>query len=168
MTNVAVHTKRVPALRVELTKRAEAIKHRAFELFQRRGHQDGHALDDWLRAEGELLGWPEAEVQETDEAYALSVTLPGFDAQSIEVAASAEEVLIHAAVPAALYAALQEGPHKVRGDARYLEFGANDMFRRFGLAVPIEEDGVTATFNNGVLHIKALKASRGKAMAAGA
>jgi len=32
----------------------EAIAHRAYELFQERGREPGHALDDWLRAEHEL------------------------------------------------------------------------------------------------------------------
>jgi Protein of unknown function (DUF2934) len=32
----------------------EQIAHRAFELFCARGCQDGHDLDDWLRAEREL------------------------------------------------------------------------------------------------------------------
>lgn len=32
----------------------EAVSRRAYELFQERGRQPGHELDDWLRAEREL------------------------------------------------------------------------------------------------------------------
>jgi len=33
----------------------EAIARRAYELFLERGGEDGHDVDDWLRAERELL-----------------------------------------------------------------------------------------------------------------
>lgn len=32
------------------------IAERAYELYEQRGREDGHALDDWLQAERELLG----------------------------------------------------------------------------------------------------------------
>lgn len=34
----------------------EKIRLRAYELYEQRGRIDGHALDDWLQAEGEILG----------------------------------------------------------------------------------------------------------------
>ena len=33
----------------------EAIAHRAYELFEERGREEGRELDDWLRAEHELM-----------------------------------------------------------------------------------------------------------------
>ena len=33
----------------------EEIRHRAYELYEQRGREDGHDLDDWLRAEGETV-----------------------------------------------------------------------------------------------------------------
>jgi hypothetical protein len=33
----------------------EAIRERAYELYERRGRVDGHAVEDWLTAEAELL-----------------------------------------------------------------------------------------------------------------
>jgi Protein of unknown function (DUF2934) len=32
----------------------QEIRVRAYELFEQRGREDGHDLDDWLRAEAEL------------------------------------------------------------------------------------------------------------------
>jgi Protein of unknown function (DUF2934) len=32
----------------------QQIQKRAYELFERRGRTDGHDLDDWLQAEGEI------------------------------------------------------------------------------------------------------------------
>jgi len=34
----------------------EQIGRRAHELYEQRGKEEGHALDDWLRAEAELTG----------------------------------------------------------------------------------------------------------------
>lgn len=34
----------------------EEIRHRAFELYEQRGREDGHDLDDWFRAEAETVG----------------------------------------------------------------------------------------------------------------
>ncbi|HZQ23419.1 MAG TPA: DUF2934 domain-containing protein [Terriglobales bacterium] len=33
----------------------EEIRRRAYELYQERGYADGHASDDWVRAEREVL-----------------------------------------------------------------------------------------------------------------
>ncbi len=34
----------------------QKIRLRAYELYEKRGRIDGHALDDWLEAEAEILG----------------------------------------------------------------------------------------------------------------
>jgi hypothetical protein len=36
----------------------ERIRCRAFELFEIRGREDGHDVDDWLQAESEITGRP--------------------------------------------------------------------------------------------------------------
>ena len=33
----------------------EQVRRRAFELYELRGREDGHDLDDWLQAESELV-----------------------------------------------------------------------------------------------------------------
>ncbi len=34
----------------------EEIRHRAYELYEQRGRENGRDLDDWLRAEAETIG----------------------------------------------------------------------------------------------------------------
>ena len=43
------------------------IRRRAYELYEDRGRTDGHALEDWLQAEGETLrrGRPPVAAQES-------------------------------------------------------------------------------------------------------
>ena len=38
------------------TEIEEQIRYRAYELYEQRGQADGNALDDWLRAEAEVVG----------------------------------------------------------------------------------------------------------------
>jgi hypothetical protein len=40
----------------EIAKRLEHVRQRAFELFEKRRCEAGHALEDWLKAEHELFG----------------------------------------------------------------------------------------------------------------
>ena len=38
---------------IEFTE--ELIRQRAYQLYEQRGCEEGHQLDDWLQAEGEIL-----------------------------------------------------------------------------------------------------------------
>jgi hypothetical protein len=37
----------------------EQISHRAYELYEMRGRETGHEIEDWLRAEAEITGTPQ-------------------------------------------------------------------------------------------------------------
>ena len=39
---------------LELTE--QLVRERAYQFYEERGREDGHDLDDWLRAEAEILG----------------------------------------------------------------------------------------------------------------
>jgi hypothetical protein len=83
----------------EIAKSLDAVQHRAFDLFlfEKRGREVGHELDDWLRAEHELFGWPAAELSEKDSSYQMQIALPGFEARDIELTATPTELIVHAA-----------------------------------------------------------------------
>jgi hypothetical protein len=48
-------TKKTPTLVSESRELKEKIRQRAYELYEARGRDDGHELEDWLRAEEEIL-----------------------------------------------------------------------------------------------------------------
>ena len=134
----------------EVAKRFEAIQRRAFDLFEKRGCESGHELEDWLKAEHELLGWPAAELAEENGAYEMQITLPGFAPKDIEVTAAPTEVIVHAAT--------HEERRTEKENVLWTEFGSNDVYRRFGLPKPIEVEKVTADLEEGLLRIMAPKA----------
>jgi HSP20 family molecular chaperone IbpA len=138
----------------EIAKRFDAVRARAFDLFEKRGYELGHDQEDWLKAERELLGWPEAELAEKDGAYEIKVTLPGFEAKDVEVTTTPTEVIIHASN--------EEGKKIEKGNVLWTEFGSNDVYRRFELLNPINVDKVTANLENGLLQIKAPETTKFK------
>ena len=54
MKKRSLRGKRGPAESPEQVQ--EKIRQRAYELYELRGKEDGHNLDDWLKAESEVIG----------------------------------------------------------------------------------------------------------------
>lgn len=119
----------------------EAVRRRAYELFEARGRAPGGELDDWLRAERELFLIPEAEVSEDDKSFTMKIAAPGFGAKDIDVIALPRELLVEAK------------EEKQSGSARE----AKCLYRRFELAAPVETEAVKASIENGNLTIRAPK-----------
>ena len=138
----------------EIAKRIEKVQQRAFDLFEKRGGLLGHELEDWLKAEHEVLGWPAAELAEKNGGYEIGVTLPGFEPKDVEVTATPNEVIIHAAT--------KTEQKTEKDNVIWTEFGSNDVYRRFDVPDAINVDQVTAKLDNGMLRITAPKDGNGK------
>lgn len=136
----------------EIEKRFDAVRRRAFELFEERGRSLGHQFEDWIKAEHEVMGWPAAEFSESDSKFELSMTLPGYEPKDVEVTATPTEIIVHAKT---------EQETKTEDKKRlWTEFQSNDVYRRFDLPQAIDVQNTIATLDKGMLHIKALKAKR--------
>ncbi|MGH9648096.1 MAG: Hsp20 family protein, partial [Bryobacteraceae bacterium] len=120
----------------EVAKRLEAVQRRAFDLFENRGRELGHELEDWFKAEHDLFGWPAAELTEKDSAYELEITLPAFEAKDVDVTAAPNEVIVHAAT--------EKEKRTQKDNVLWTEFGSNDVYRRFEVPNAIQVDQVTA------------------------
>jgi HSP20 family protein len=135
----------------------QSIRTRAYELFSQRGFNDGFALEDWFKAEHEI-SWPAAELVEEDQAYQLKVALPGYTAGEIEVTATPQEIIVSAASEKKGAAKSRE---PAKGTVRWSEFRSNQVCRRFEVPNIIDTNQVTASFEDGLLTVKAAK--QGKA-----
>jgi HSP20 family protein len=157
MPNVAVQklakteaTEPLPILQA-IEKQFDEVRRRAFDLFEQRGRELGRDIDDWLKAEHEILGWPAAELSEKNANYEMDMKLPGFDPKEVEVTVTPTEIIVHAATK----------HQKKTEDAHVLwsEFSSDDVYRRFELPAAIDVDKTTATLDNGMLHVVASKAA---------
>jgi len=55
MKPVRTATTRTPSEATASATTGDEVRRRAFEIYEERGREDGHELDDWLEAEKEVL-----------------------------------------------------------------------------------------------------------------
>ena len=138
----------------EMKALADAIRDKAFSLFQERGGGNGGDVDDWLRAERDLIWSPAAELTENDRDFRARIALPGFNEKDLKVTAAPEELIVEARNTHA-HEGTKEG-------VLLCEFSDKRLFRRLQLPAPINVDKVTATLDRGILLVHAPKAAQSK------
>jgi HSP20 family molecular chaperone IbpA len=72
----------------------EAIAHRAYEIFERRGGMGWHELEDWRRAESEVRSKRCVGVTSSDDALIVSSDLASFENGSVEIWAAPRQITI--------------------------------------------------------------------------
>jgi HSP20 family protein len=138
----------------EMRQFMNRVRDRAFDLFLDRTGKVIHELDDWFRAERELLGFTPMELVEKPEAFVLRVGVPGVSSERIQVTALPQEIIVRTEVP----------PPEETPDQKVLvkEFRSEKTFRRVQLPAAIDIDKVTATLKDGLLEVVAVKMTPAK------
>lgn len=124
------------------------VQRRAFELFQQRGCADGSDVEDWLRAERDLVWKPESRLLETEKEFKMEIAVPNVEPKDIIISALPESIVVQAQTTR---------KEKKEGEVRYSEFREMRLFRRFDLLPGIDVEQVKATLENGLLTIVAVK-----------
>ncbi|HXP88862.1 MAG TPA: Hsp20 family protein [Bryobacteraceae bacterium] len=138
----------------------EEIRQSAFSRFEGRGQTNGGDLDDWLRAEREVVWCPASELVEAKDDFQARVALAGFDAKDVKVTATPQALIIEAE---------KTHTHDAKeGDVRFCEFSDKKLLRRIELPTDIDIDKVTASLDNGMLRVNAPKAAQSKQLSASA
>jgi HSP20 family protein len=127
------------------------IAQRAFSLFQERG-TNGEDLQDWFRAESELLKSMPVELSESDKDFTIKAEVPGFSTKDLTVRAEPNSVCIHGKKQATK-------EEKRDKNVRYSEVSSSEICRRIDLPASIDPDKVSASLNNGVLELSMPKAA---------
>jgi len=137
-----------PILR-ELNDLMSATQRRAFELFNQRGSGLGADLDDWLRAEREVLWSPQSELVEDEKEIRIQIAVPGLEPSQVHVTVLPESIIVKG-----------ESTHKHDGgdgSVHFCEFSEKTLFRRFQLDHAIDVDRVSSSMDKGILRIVAPK-----------
>ena len=136
----------------ELAALAEQIRECAFTRFEKRGGADGHALEDWLEAERELMLTPPWELVVQDNKYQLKMAAPGFDARDLHLTASPTMLLVRG----------QSAHHRhpKDGEVRFCDFEHKNIFRRWEWPASVDVDSVRAKLANGILQVTATRGDR--------
>ena len=133
------------ALSQEIAEMFEGVSKRAFELFQDRGSTLGRDLDDWFRAERDLVWTPPLDLIETETQFKLRLAASGYDASQIKVSALPDAIVVTA-----------KAQHEARrqvGTVHIRELGSRRLFRRVELPSAIDIGQVTASLDDGVLRL---------------
>ena len=141
-------------LLVRVRELSNAIARRAFELFDGRGRAAGHDLEDWFRAESELLHPVHLDLAESDSAFTVHADVPGFTPKDIEVGVEPRHLTI---------SGKRETREEHTSDKTvYSERRSNQIYRAIDLPAEVDTSKVTATLKNGVLEFSMPKAAQTK------
>jgi len=155
-TEVTIAPKALPESSF-LSKMAEienTVARRAYELFASSGFTQGHALEDWLFAESELLGRMPIEVKENPKEVTVKAGLPGFTEKDIEIHVEPRRLFISGVRE-------EKSQDKKKGETFYSE-RSDQVFRTIDLPADVDPDKVNATLSNGELEITLPKNEIGK------
>lgn len=123
----------------------ESIANRAYELFVERGNQHGNDLEDWLRAESEILLPIAVKTYEFEDTFITHAQIPMLTSDEIQVSVEQRRIVIS-----------DKEPH---------EYTENDvrLFKRLlrTVVLPDRVDWTSAamSFRHGVLEIEVPKLS---------
>jgi len=129
----------------------DTISRRAFDLFEKGGRNFGRDLDNWFKAESELLHPVSISIDETDEGLRVEAEVPGFKAEELEVSVEPHRLTITGKREA-------EKEETKKGKTVYSERRAERVLRVVELPVEVNTEAVSAVLKDGVLEFTMPKA----------
>ena len=132
----------------------DSIARRAFEIFNNNGRWLGHELEDWFRAESELLHPVHLEIAESDDSLTVRAEVPGFSTKELEINVEPRRLTI-----AGKHEAQEESK---KGKTIYSERCAKEILRVVDLPAEVDSSKVSATLKDGILNIELPKAAHAK------
>ena len=132
----------------------EAVAARAFEIFNGRGRTDGHAIDDWFRAESELFHIAHLDMTEVNDGVMVRAEVPGFRANELHVCVEPRRMTI---------TGKRQDGDRSRRTVMYSDHCPDRILRVVGFPCDVDNTRATAVLNDGILELsipKALSRSR--------
>jgi HSP20 family protein len=153
----AADKKQVPAF-IEAEKMFEKvaeitkdIAQRAFEFFRERGGEFGKDVEDWFKAESELLRPVPIEMTESDAEIFVTAAVPGFKAEEIEISVK-DDVLI-------VSGKTETDEESEDASTIVREWTSNRFYRQLTLPSRIFPDKANAKLVDGLLKLTLPKAA---------
>lgn len=81
-------------LQQEVEELKRAIARRAYELFEARGRDHGHDLDDWFQAESELVSPVRFEISEKKDSLSVRANVSGFNEDDLKTSVEPRRLVI--------------------------------------------------------------------------
>jgi HSP20 family protein len=132
----------------------DSIARRAYEIFEANGRQFGRDVEDWFRAERELMHPVNMEVRETEGMLTLKAEVPGFEAKDLEISVEPHRLT--------LAGKREWKKEEEKEKVLFSERRANQLFRCMDLPAEIVPEKATATLKDGILELKMPKSVAAK------
>lgn len=145
----------IASLTARIDRTFQQITQRAFEIFERNGHQFGHDIDDWFKAEMDLLHPVPVQVAEVGDNVEVRAEVPGFNQNEIEVSVEPGRLTI---VGQRETDTRKEKP----GKTIYAESCSDQILRIVELPAIVDAEKATATLKDGVLQLTMPKAAKAR------
>ena len=123
----------------------ELIARRAFEIFESNGGSPGHDLEDWFRAESELLRPVPLNVIELNGEYVVRAEVPGFGGRDIKISVQPRCL--------AVSGKLQTNEQGENGRLIRSAWCANQILRTLDLPSDVDTSTVSASVQDGILTV---------------
>jgi len=136
---------------------SQSVARRAYEYFEARGREFGHDLEDWFRAESELMRRVPVEIKEADGQITVLAEVPGFTANEIKVSVEPQRLVINGK--------LEKTTEEKKEQTLLSEFRSNQFCRELRLPSEVDPAKTTAVLKDGVLELAFAKAPESKAVA---
>ncbi|PYU22647.1 MAG: hypothetical protein DMG32_17755 [Acidobacteria bacterium] len=132
----------------------DSISRRAFEIFDNNGRWFGRDLEDWFRAESELLHPIHLEMTESDDNLTVRAEVPGFSANELVINVEPNKLTI-------------VGKHEAQEERKkaktiYSERCAKEVLRVVYLPAEVDSSKASAALKDGILNIELPKAAHAK------
>jgi len=133
----------------------DSIARRAFEFFEGDGQWLGRDLDNWLRAEAELLHPVHMDVRESNTNFTVRAEVPGFSVKDLEIRVEPRRLKI---------AGKREIKPEKDGKKIRCESCADQILRIVDLPADVDAAKVSASLKDGILTLDLPKAATAKAL----
>lgn len=156
---VAIQEISLDSLFKEMSAWSDRIARHAYELFASSGFTNGHDVDDWLKAEQELLTPVALEVKDAKDEFIVKAEVPGFDAKDLDIQLNGSRLVIKG----------KHDKHDISKekkekdmDISYRERKFRQIYRMLELPAAVFADNARAELKNGVLELRLPKAEKSK------
>jgi HSP20 family protein len=138
----------------QMKELSQSVARRAYGYFEARGREFGHDLEDWFRAESELMVRVPVEVKEAGDQIIVRAEIPGFAANEIKISVEPQRLVIGGKS--------EKTTEEMKEQTSLSEFSSNQFCRELRLPAEVEPDKTTAVLKDGVLELVFAKAAESK------
>lgn len=139
----------------KMAEMTRQVAQKAFDYFNERGGEIGRELDDWFKAENELLRPIAVEVREDGNNIIVRAAVAGFKPEEVEISIK-DNVLM-------MSGKTEQKNRKESEKTYYSEWKSDRFFRQLTLPQNVDPDKARTTLKDGVLEFVAPKIAKREA-----